>query len=69
MNRADLIRELAKIDNTLDWTEKHLTLTNESYAALHVNEKVFYSPLTTQVHEASLSLKRVLEALREEEAA
>lgn len=69
MNHEDLIRELSKIDDTLDWTEKHLTLTNESFAALHTNEKVFYSPLTTQVHEASVSIKRVLQALGQEDVA
>ncbi|MGW6910280.1 hypothetical protein [Streptomyces sp. NPDC054940] len=59
MRAHDLTRELAKALDALRWTEKHLMATNEGNAALHCNPKVFYSPLTTQVHEAVLSLERV----------
>ena len=68
MERSDLLRELTKIQDTLTWTEKYLTRENEANAALHMNERVFYSPLTTQVHEAALSLGRVLQDLGEESA-
>ena len=65
MNRADLVRELGKIEEALKWTEKHLCSANESNAALHCNERVFYSPLTTQVHEARESVVRLLAELTE----
>jgi hypothetical protein len=63
--KSDLIRELSKIEEALRWAEKHLCLTNEANAALHCNERVFYSPLTTQVHEARESASRILVELTE----
>ncbi|MHC3474653.1 hypothetical protein ACYF6T_38990 [Streptomyces sp. 7R007] len=59
MRADDLTRELGKALEALRWTKRHLTAVNEGNAALHCNERVFYSPLTTQVHEAVLSLERV----------
>ncbi len=66
MTNEDLIRELDKATEALSWAEKHLTRENEANAALHCNERVFYSPLTTQVHNALESLERVLLDLRSE---
>ena len=66
MDRNDLLRELTKAQETLTWTEKYLTRENEANAALHLNERVFYSPLTTQVHDAVASLGRVITDLSEE---
>lgn len=63
MRADDLSRELTKALETLRWTEKHLAATNEGNAALHCNPRVFYSPLTTQVHEAVLSLERAINDL------
>ena len=60
MEHRDLLRELLKIQEALTWTEKYLTRENEANAALHLNERVFYSPLTTQVHDAAISLDRVI---------
>jgi hypothetical protein len=54
--------------DTLVWAEKYLTLENEANAALHMNERVFYSPLTAQVHECNLALTRVLSDLAAEDA-
>lgn len=68
MDRSDLLRELAKVSDTLQWAEKYLTRENEANAALHMNERVFYSPLTSQVHEATLSVDRVIADLQEEAA-
>ena len=67
MRRDDLIRELEKAHEALKWTEEHLAKTNEANAALHCNERVFYSPLTTQVHNARESMERVLADLRASE--
>lgn len=64
MKQDDLIRELEKAREALHWAEKHLCATNEANAALHCNERVFYSPLTTQVHNARESLERVLADLK-----
>lgn len=61
----NLIRELRKAIDTLVWAEKYLTSENEANAALHTNEKVFYSPLTTQVHNARESLERMADQLAE----
>lgn len=62
MNVANHRRHLEKAENALAYTEKHLTLTNEANAALHLSDKVFYSPLTSAVHDA---LDGVRLALRE----
>ncbi len=69
MQHEDLIRELTKILDTLAWAEKHLAFQNEANAALHLNERVFYSPLTTQVHNAYESVERLLLELKQEGAA
>ena len=60
MKRDDCVRELEKVYESLVWAERHLTAKNEANAALHCNEKVFYSPLTTQVHNARESVERLL---------
>lgn len=69
MRADDLTREVGKALEALQWTEKHLTATNEGNAALYCNPKEFYSPLTTQVHEAVLSMQRVITDLETEAAA
>lgn len=69
MIQADLIRELEKAHEALHWAEKHLCASNEANAALHCNERVFYSPLTTQVHNARESMERVIADLRAGEEA
>lgn len=68
MNQKDLIRELEKAHDALKWTEMYLTRENEANAALHLNMRVFYSPLTTQVHEAQKSLSQVIADLSAKEA-
>lgn len=60
MNKNDSAREIEKALDTLMWVEKHLTSTSEANAALHCNDKVFYSPLATQVHAAVDSLQRLV---------
>lgn len=65
MTPEDFLRELAKALEALTWAEKYLTLENEANAALHLNPRVFYSPLTTQVHNARESLERVLAELEQ----
>ena len=59
---TNLKRHLVKAEHALGMTERHLTLTNEANAALHLSDKVFYSPLTSLVHDA---LEGVRLALRE----
>jgi len=67
MNRDDVRRELEKIRDVLDWAAKHHTRENEANAALHLNEKVFYSPLTTQLVEAQWSIERMIRNLTDVE--
>jgi hypothetical protein len=62
--QADLIRELEKAHEALQWAEEFLVKTNEANAALHVNPRVFHSPLTTQVHNARESMERVIVDLK-----
>jgi hypothetical protein len=64
MRQDDLIRELEKAREALQWTEKHLVAVNQANAALHINETVWHSPLTTQVHNARESMERVLADLK-----
>lgn len=46
---ADLRRELEKTRETLTAVERHLARTAEANAALHVAERVMYSPLHAKV--------------------
>ena len=57
MDPTDRLRHYDKIAHALNAAEKYLTLMNESNAALHLSDKVFYSPLATAVHDAIESLK------------
>jgi hypothetical protein len=66
VTRDDLVRELEKTAEALAWTERHLTHTNEANAAMHCNERIFYSPLTTQVHNALESTERLIAELKDE---
>jgi hypothetical protein len=63
---ADVTRELEKVREALQWADRHLSLQNESDAALHCNPKVFYSPLTLAVREAQASVERMLVDLASE---
>lgn len=59
----DILRELSKIEAALAAAEEHLTKQNEANAALHMSERVLYSPLTVAVVNARESAKRVREHL------
>jgi len=63
MSNADALRELAKIEAALEAAETHLTKQNEANAALHMSERVLYSPLTVAVINARESAKKVRDAL------
>ena len=65
---SNLKRHLDKAEQALDWTERHLTLTNEANAALHLSEKVFYSPLTSLVHDALEGCRLALREFDPEDA-
>ena len=54
--RADLIRELDKIGDTIGQAVAYLSKVNEANAALHLNDKVFYSPLTAALVAAGESV-------------
>lgn len=61
MHPNDVARELEKVGDALSAAAKYLSLQNESNAALHMNDKVLYSPLTTAVIHAHESLLMVLD--------
>lgn len=49
VQQEDLIRELDKIQDTLDLCLLNLGRQSESWAALHCNPTVMYSPLYSRV--------------------
>ena len=55
----DALRELSKIETTLEAAELHLTKRDESNAAGHMSERVLYSPLTVAVVSARESAKKI----------
>lgn len=55
MNTTDILRELDKITAALAWAEKHLTKDSESKAAVHMDDRVLYTPLCTSVIAAKKS--------------
>ncbi|MFC4334065.1 hypothetical protein [Salininema proteolyticum] len=56
---ADVLRELAKVEAALAAAEEHLTKQNEANAALHLSERVLYSPLTVAVVNARESATKI----------
>lgn len=58
-DNTDVLRELAKVEAALAAAEEHLTKQNEANAALHMSERVLYSPLTVAVVNARESAKRI----------
>jgi len=63
MAPEDMLRELDKIGDALHWAVKHHMRDNESNAALHCNEKVFYSPLTGRLVDAEDSVQLLRDAI------
>lgn len=59
---TDRLRHYDKIAHALHAAEKYLTTMNESNAALHLADKVFYSPLTVAVHDAVESINLLYKA-------
>lgn len=45
----DLSRQLDKVESTLNLVKKNLGRQSESWAALHCNDDVMYSPLYSRV--------------------
>lgn len=56
MNKENVLRELAKIEQSLVWASRHFEKLSESNAALHQSDKVMYSPLATSVFAALKSI-------------
>jgi len=67
MDNKDLIRELEKIQDTLERVTSYLELTSESNAALHMSSKVVYPPLTSAAGLASGNLASLIIRLMIEE--
>jgi hypothetical protein len=51
-DKDDMVRSLGFIDEALAWCSKMLEANSEMEAARHCNDKVYYSPLATKVHDA-----------------
>lgn len=66
MNNSDLIRELEKVQETLERIVAYLQLTSEANAELHMSGKVMYPPLTSAAGIASGSLTTLINRLRGE---
>ncbi len=64
MDSLDLIRHLEKCEHALEWTENYLARTNEANAALHLADRVFFSPLTSEVHGALEGIRIALADIR-----
>jgi hypothetical protein len=64
---VDALREMEKVVETLERTAECLTKKNESDAALHLSDRVLYSPLTTEVIAAHQAAMKVRDALLQED--
>lgn len=62
----DLRRELSKAAETLAAVEKHLARTAEANAALHVADRVMYSPLHAKVASTLNGIAHALERTQQE---
>jgi len=61
MHPEDVLRETEKVLAALLAAEKHLTHFNEMNAALHLSDRVLYSPLTTVVIAAVESARKLVD--------
>lgn len=60
METEDLTRELEKIEAVLFKVEEYLTKTSEANAALHMSEKVLYTPLSSAVSVSLDSIHKLI---------
>jgi hypothetical protein len=60
----DLLCYLDKWEETIRWAYEFFTKQSESYAAQHVNEKVFYSPICNRLAEALQDIEMVREKVK-----
>jgi hypothetical protein len=63
MTKEDVARELNKIEEALRWAEEHFIKQSEANAALHMNNRVLYSPIAVAVTNARESLRKVFDEL------
>lgn len=66
MNAADALREMDKVLNALTHAAEHHAKDSESKAALHMSDRVLYSPLATALITAQESAARLREHLAEQ---
>lgn len=66
MEKADLIRELEEIQETLEDMTTYLEMTSEANAKLHMSDKVMYSPLTSAAGLANTNLSNLIMRLYDE---
>ncbi len=58
-DRDDILRYLDKWEETMRWAFEYFSKESEAYAAQHVNEKVFYSPICGRLNEALYDIQKV----------
>lgn len=66
MDSQDLIRELQKIEAVLFKVEEYHSKTNEANSALHMSDKVLYSPLTSAVGVSLDNIHKIITRLANE---
>jgi len=59
MDREDIIREIDKVGEAIDWAIKREEGNSESNAAQHCSSKILYSPLCTKLHSAKDALNKL----------
>lgn len=59
MDRTDIVREIDKIGEALDWAILREEKNSEANAAQHCSEKVLYSPLTVKLNLAKDALTKL----------
>jgi hypothetical protein len=68
MHHDDALREVDKVLAALQRAGDHLSKQNEANAALHLADKVLYSPLTVAVLNAADSAAKLRDHLAEQAA-
>jgi len=59
VDKADIVRELDKIGEALNWAIKREEGNSEANAAQHCSDKILYSPLTTKLELAKSALVKL----------
>lgn len=67
MHKDDIRREFAKIDHAITMALRHHEARDESNAAIHMNDTVLYTPLTSALRTAQAAVVRLGDTLLQDE--